>query len=440
MERYLGGLERQFYQQNLIGSTNICTVLRLQGHLDLERLRQASQRLGEAYPLLLASIVANPHLRFSLAEAPQSIPFEVLPMQGEDHWRLVLETELNRHYKRGEGLAALTVLLGKGGYDILLSADHSLVDGLSVSQLCRRLLEFYNERSEIMMAYAGPMEKRFPRQFRGFRGWWRAFRFIFTLGKLGPALQIGSSALTEHTLSYGFTFYQAAELNALARAQGCNLFAAFSAVALKSIFELYGRSPSERLSLNTPVSLRAGTGTAADEIGVFLAGHMALYEVSQETKTWDLARQSFVTLKQGIEQGRPFLLALLARGARQPKQPKISSFAQDHRPTISISNLGRVDDFPVLPSAQVVEHHAVSAQGAKDPFALVLLSYQGKLYVDLQVSLEKMGREAGPSILARIQENLQRLLEEQGEGADAKSASLGAQPLGLGRYETLPSL
>jgi hypothetical protein len=410
MERYLGGLERQFHQQNLVGSTNICTVLRLRGSLDLCRLQDATQRLGELYPLLRASIVADPYLRFSLENAPATLPFRVERMLGEDHWRRLLEKELHRSYQTAEGLSYVHVLKGERACDVLLSLNHALADGLSSSYLCRALLSLYKGESLPPALPALPMEQRFPPAFRGLRGWWKVFGFIFKLGKLGPALQIGAKTWTQTTLSTGFVFPHAQELNARARTEGCNLFAVFCALTLQTMHELYGDGTVQNLSLNTPVSLRAGVGASADEVGLFIAGHMALYQLHPEGDPWELARQCQATLKEGMNRGYPYLLARLARGARKPKPPQDSAYASQHRPTVSISNLGKVADFPALEDAQVYEHHALSAQSVKDPFAFVLLTYQDRLYVDLQTSLEKMGADAGPRILQHLEAKMLALV------------------------------
>jgi hypothetical protein len=410
MERHLGGLERQFHHQNLVGSTNICTVLRLRGTWNRARWYEATCRLGEAFPLLRASIVADPYLRFSLAYAPACLPFQTEKMQSDEHWRRLLEKEMHRRYAVGDGLAYVHVLEGERGCDVLLSLSHVLADGLSASYLCRALLLLYRGETLPEVETSLPMEPRFPAEFRGLRGWWRAFRFIFKLGKMGPALQVGSTAWTQKTLSHGFVFHHAQTLNSLARGRGSNLFGIFCALSLQTIYELYGNGAAQNLSLNTPVSLRSGVGARPEEVGLFIAGHMALYQLHPETDVWDLARQCHDTLRAGVAEGRPYLLALLARGARKPKAPRDSHYASQHRPTVSISNLGRIEDFPEIDGAQVYEHHALSAQGVKDPFALVLISYQGRLYVDLQTSLEKMGPDAGPRILERLERKMLELV------------------------------
>ncbi len=411
MERFLGGLERQFYQQNLVGSTNICTVLRLRGSLDFDRLRAATAKLGETWPLLRASIVTDPYLRYSMQNAPASLPFHVEKMLGDEHWRRLLEREMHRQYAPGEGLGCVHALEGDKGCDILLSLNHALADGLSSSYLTRALLLLYRGETLPPVRPCLPMEQRFPARFRGIRGWWAAFRFIFKLGKLGPALQIGSTAWTRKTLSCGFVFHRSQELNTLARSHETNLFGIFCALALQTMFELYGEGESQNLSLNTPVSLRAGVGANPEEVGLFIAGHLALYQLQRSMDVWALAKECHNTLRAGVEEGRPYLLALLARGARKPKPPKeTSSYASQHRPTVSISNLGRVEDFPKLEEAHVYEHHALSAQSVKDPFAFVLISYQGRLYVDLQTSLEKMGADAGPRIIKHLEEKMLELV------------------------------
>lgn len=410
MERYLGGLERQFYQQNLVGSTNICTVLRLRGSVDRARLMRATRELGDVFPLLRASIVADPYLRFSMTHAPESIPFYSKPMEKDEHWRRILEKEMHRQYGPGEGLACVHLLEGDKGSDILLSLNHALADGLSSSYLCRALLLLYQGEKLPPAKPNLPMEERFPPRFRGIRGWWSAFCFIFQLGKLGPALQIGDAAWTRTTLSTGFVFDHAQELNALARNHGTNLFGVFCALALQTMYELYGNGGTQNISLNTPVSLRAGVAAGPDEVGLFIAGHLALYQLYPEMDVWELARQCHETLRKGVDEERPYRLALLARAARKPKPPQDSAYASQHRPTVSISNLGRVDDFPQMDGAEVYEHHALSAQSVKDPFAFVLISYQNRLYVDLQTSLEKMGAESGPLIMRHLEAKMLSLI------------------------------
>jgi hypothetical protein len=331
-------------------------------------------------------------------------------MEKDEHWRRLLEKEMHRQYGPGEGLACVHLLEGDKGSDILLSLNHALADGLSSSYLGRALLLLYQGEKLPLAKPSLPMEERFPPRFRGFRGWWSAFRFIFKLGKLGPALQIGEAAWTKTTLSTGFVFDHAQDLNARARTEGSNLFAVFCALALQTMYELYGNGATQNISLNTPVSLRAGVGAGPDEVGLFIAGHLALYQLHPEMDVWELARQCHETLRKGVDEGRPYLLALLARASRKPKPPKESAYASQHRPTVSISNLGRVDDFPQLDGAEVYEHHALSAQSVKDPFAFVLISYQNRLYVDLQTSLEKMGAEAGPLILRHLEAKMLSLI------------------------------
>ncbi len=410
VERQLGGLERQFYQQNLIGSTHMCGILRFDGHYDGERLRQSIRKLSEAYPLLRASIVADPYLRFSMKGAPERIPLEVTERQDDEQWRRVVEENLIRPFHPGEGLAAFRILRSTDAFDIIFTVNHAVADGITAGMVCRNLIKFYNDEALVPLALQKPMEDRFPRLFKGIIGWFLALKFVFTLAKLGPALQIGSANATQNTLSQGITFNRSTELIALARARGCNLFGLVSAVILQSIYELYGKNPIEALSLNTPVSLRAAIGADIEEFGVFLSGHLALYSVGKDTDTWTLAKQCFDTVNQGIREGRPFLLAKLARAARKPKKPKVSSRMSSHRPTVNISNMGRVQPFPKMGDAVVTEHRAAAAQSVKDPFAFVLVTYKELLFIDLQTSLEKLGRDDGHRILATVQKNLGKLL------------------------------
>lgn len=400
MTRRLAGLERQFYQQNLVGSTNIVSVLVFDALLDSDRLREALRSLMQKYPVLSYTVAADPYIRFLPSRDPPLPYTETLAAD----WRPAMEQELNRQYKETE--VFLTHLHSQSS-TLLLGLNHAIADGLSSLTLARDLVHIYNGDSIEALPHGLGIENRFPAGFRGLRGWWRAIRFIPTLAKMGPALQIGSLAPTQHTESLGFSITHTKELNTLARDRGSNFFAFFSALVLKTVHELYvpDQAPAS-LSLNTPVSLRQAANIPTREIGVFLAGHLGLYRLEQSTDPFELARECFQNLKSGVEEGRPFHLVRLARGHPKPKPPKTPTQVSPHRPTVSISNLGRVETFPAAGAARITELHAVSAQSMKDPFAFVLCSYGDLTFIDLQYSREKIGREAAERLLSGVRQKL----------------------------------
>lgn len=412
MERQLGGLERQFHLQNLVGTTHMCGTLRFQGRFDELRLRQAFKEISQVYPLLRASIVADPFIRFSMKAAPAEIGTSYLRREDEEHWRRVVEQELIRKYNPGEGLSFFHVLTGDDHFDIILSVNHSVVDALTVGAIFRNLVRLYNGEAVDIPALQKPMEKRFPWFFKGIIGWLLTFRFIWSLIKLGPSLQIGGMEPTQNTRSEGFVFDRSLELNRLAKTKGTNLFGVICAVTLKSVYEIYGEKPSEAISLNTPVSLRQGIGASDEEFGVFLAGHLANYQISESTDTWSLAKDCLDRVHKGFKAGNPFLLAKLARGSRTIKYPKVEASRSDRRPTINVSNVGKAPLFPRMGEAVVTEHRAAAAQSIKDPFAFAIVSYEGKTFFDLQSSREKMTGEESRRLLETVQKNLNALLPQ----------------------------
>lgn len=400
MTRRLAGLERQFYQQNLVGSTNIVCSLSFDQALDSLKLKAALAELMKLHPILAADIVADPFIRFQSSREPR-LPYS--ETQSSD-WRTELEKNLSRQYPGPQ--IHLHHLIGETSH-VLLGLNHAVVDGLSSLQLARDLLHLYSGDEVKALPHGPGVESRFPKGFRGLRGWWRAIRFIFVLAKMGPALQIGGAEPTRNTGSVGFRFGSTKALNDEAREKGSNFFALFSAIVLRSVQEIYATDGQAlRLSLNTPVSLRPFTNVPKNEIGVFLAGHLGLYEVNLEKDLFELARECSIALKQGVSEGRPLHLTRLARGARKAKAPKIPTQVSTHRPTVSISNLGRVEDFPQAGGARVEELHAVSAQSMKDPFAFVLTSYGEETFVDLQFSREKLSRDEALRLLEAVRQNL----------------------------------
>lgn len=408
MTRRLSGLERQFYQQNLVGSTNIVCSLSFDSPLDSTLLKNALTQLMALHPVLSYNIMADPWIRFTTPKE-SILPYAETP---SDDWRGELEKDLNRQYPGPQ--IFLHHLIGKRSH-VLLGLNHAVVDGLSSLNLARDLIDLYSGREISVLKHGSGVEDRFPKSFRGARGWWRAFKFIFVLAKMGPALQIGLLRPTQHTASLGFTFDQMHSLNAQAKSKGSNFFALFSAIVLKALHELY--VPNQRaanLSLNTPVSLRPLCGVHSKEIGVFLAGHLGLYQIQEDHDPFLLAKECFEALKSGISEGRPLLLTRWARGSRKAKPPKVPLKVSTHRPTASISNLGRVEEFPPAIDARIIEVHAVSAQSMKDPFAFVLTTYGDHTYIDLQYSREKIRDEEAHAMLEAVRQKLAVLSRKTG--------------------------
>ena len=109
-------------------------------------------------------------------------------------------------------------------------------------------------------------------------------------------------------------------------------------------------------------------------------------------------------------------------GHGKPKPPKPPTRHSTHRPTVSISNLGRIDPLPYgngLP--EVAEIHAVSAQSLKDPFAFVLSSYGGRTAIDLQYSEEKLTRGEAEAMLAAVHQKLAVFAEKIRISQDAET-------------------
>ncbi|RZA15138.1 MAG: hypothetical protein EOP10_26855 [Proteobacteria bacterium] len=395
----LGGLERQFYQQNLVGSTNIVCALIFENGLDSEQLKHALKKLLDHHAPLRSAILADPKLRFSPLSSIE-LPYQE-SLEGD--WRTALEKDLHRQYP---GPQIFLHHLKADRSTLLLGFNHAVVDGLSSLIVARQLLDFYNGQSIEIRPSEEAVEDRFPKSYQGVRGWWKAIRFIFKLAKLGPALQIGLIEPTRSTGSIGFKLRGTRQLNDLARARGSNFFALLSAVILKSVHEIYAAGGETSLSLNTPVSLRSSAQIPGDEIGVFLAGHLALYSISPSTDLWDLAKSCFDTLKHGVAEGHPMLLTLLARGSRKPKAPKIPNKHSTHRPTVSMSNLGLIEPLPAAHGSKVMEVHTVSAQSMKDPFAFVVASYQEETYIDLQFSEQKLSRGAAEILLSTVRQKM----------------------------------
>lgn len=132
---------------------NIVTAVRIRGALTPERLRSALDNAQQRHPLLgVNTILDSRGIPWFTSEGIGPIPLTVLKREGSGHVLRITERELNAHFDidkpRRSRLPLMRVTLlspedaSNEPSDMILCAQHTITDGMSMAFLVRDLLQF----------------------------------------------------------------------------------------------------------------------------------------------------------------------------------------------------------------------------------------------------------------------------------------------------------
>lgn len=408
--RKLGGMERLFYEQNMIGSSNMTSILFYEGDLDLTSIPKALERLHRAYPSLTSTIVADPEARFVPAEG--TLPFVVIPREDDEHFRRLARSEVRRQYDLAR--IFFTFLIGKGKGEIILAVDHVLMDAKSLYAVCQHFIAAMHGREQTYVPRGGPWEDRLPKAFKGWSKLPKYYKFIRKILRDAPerSLCFGHDVKHVSVESFGFQLDKAflKDLKLATDRRQTNLNAIFSAAAILSAHEIFGQSEPGTVCLNTPVSVREQMIPKAspEEMGMFLGAFLQWQKLSAKPDIWELSRNILTNLREGVSAGDAILLGKLAGNAKRAKRHQEDKSRERFAHSITVSNPGRLEPFENLPNARIVGYRNLGSLWTQESITVVVLGYGDYLYVDAEVSIERLGHfpNAAQSLAEGIRERI----------------------------------
>lgn len=388
--RQLGPMEKEFLRQAILGHADFCSVFFVEGSWNVAEFPKALGRLR--IPLLHARIQDDRILYDGL----RPLPYRILPRRDDEHWRRVAEEEICRSEA---ALASFTVLIGDERSEILIRLSHASFDGLSGMALGKALVRALN--GETVTEDLGPsMLDCFPKAFRGASALDDARALARSERALAPAnpLRFGDGPPTYSTESAGIEFRETRVLQRLAKERDANLFSAVAAASLRAATTCFATSDERVAGLTTPINLRPFLKPEIDanELGVYMSFLVAWHDVSQDP--WTLAAKIHAGLGEGVNGGEGFLRSLLC-GLNEVDMP---------RPSISISNMGVIEDFESIGNARITGVRSLVALWTTDPVSLVLQTYQNRLLIDIHCSRDKLGSGAAAKMASELRLELLR--------------------------------
>lgn len=391
--RKLGGMERLFYQQNMIGSSNMTSILFFEGKIDLAEIPRALARLQKAYPSLTSRIVADPYPRFQPADG--EIPFVVIPREDDEHFRRLARSEVRRQYDKER--IFITFLVGEGKGEIILAVDHVLMDAKSLYAVCQYFIAAMHGREADFVPMGGPWEERLPAEYKGWAKVPKYYRFIKKIFRISPerSMRFGHDVKHVNTESYGFKLEKSflKDLKVATDKHQTNLNAIFSAAAILTAHEIFNNCEPGTVCLNTPVSVRElmTPKASAEEMGMFLGAFLQWQPLSATPDIWELSRNILSTLRDGVKAGEAIMLGKLAGGPKKAELPKPDKNRERFTHSITVSNPGRLESFEDLPDAKIVGYRNLGSLWVQESITVVVLGYGEYLYVDAEISVERLG-------------------------------------------------
>jgi hypothetical protein len=339
------------------GTGNGAAVLHLRGTVEREPLQAALAALQQRHPKLRARIVESDGGRHAFEIRPDDLPlpFELkdvdigdLPWQ-EESSRL-LATSLNPAV---DPLVRVVVLRARarGRCILVLMAHHAVGDGHSVMRLVDDLLGYYAGAEHGGTPAVAPLSiAAAPRALPSGTLWQRLRQSAALYRRRRDNRKADWVSLPQATggsphrlwAHFVLTERDTAALARQCRREKAALFGALYAAAARGLIAALGR-PDARVKCRFPIDIRrrliSASGAVSDhDLGNFVSGYEAIYEVGDRSRFWTLARQARHDMERFTAGGGPSLVYNLIRFITLPYVPPTL-----RRGTILVNSYGVVD-------------------------------------------------------------------------------------------------
>lgn len=140
--RRMNILERVFY---MVPGYKVSISARIEGAIDEERFRKAIAKIQEIHPLLRSRVVFDDTGNaFFTTDHVQPAEVHILEMSADEHWYEVFVRDVSALYDpQNRPMISFVLIKGSEYSDLLISASHSITDGMAVVFILRDLLKAY---------------------------------------------------------------------------------------------------------------------------------------------------------------------------------------------------------------------------------------------------------------------------------------------------------
>lgn len=431
---------------------NIVTAVRVRGDLTANRLQSALNKAQQRHPLLrVNTILDNRGIPWFTSEGVGAIPLTVLNREDDEHALRITEKELNARFdvdvprESRFPLMRVTLLRPRNTKndpsDVILCAQHTIADGMSMAFLARDLLQFMaNPKQEVkILDITASTQDIFPPEVRE--------RIPKSYAEVIDSLKLMIPPdVREHLPKSDADLMASLKSMISAREKSGNLPAQKQKSATPSSkihsWQLTAdqteafivRCKQERVTVqlalctayltvftavNTPINLRSQLALPIGEaFGLFAGGTVIRMKYDAKRSCWDNARQFHNKLQQELRD--PF--AIYRQFSKEVPVREMQEYVKvladlmaDKRP-FAITNLGSLDKIGILlqmGDLRVESFFGVISPGIlSDAIALIVYTINGVMHFHIHytepgtntIEVEKFTGEAMKLLESAIQQ------------------------------------
>ncbi|MGV3604441.1 MAG: phthiocerol/phthiodiolone dimycocerosyl transferase family protein [Dyadobacter fermentans] len=279
--RTLGAFEKTFWLLDQIDSKDFCLAADISGTRPVEQWRKAIDMAQQRHPNLSVRVVLDELSRPALEHVHYlPIPLRVVHAEQDYRWEQEVEKELSERFNTAEGPLLRVVLVQKTDSTVLiLSANHTVADGTSLSYLTRDILLAVtgNELALMQPQVSNDETLDLPEDLP-------AQTVEPVLG-----LKMKTDAVNPLVSSHRFSESTTRNILERARQENTSVHGAICAAVLLASRKMRPEWDSTRMELVSPVCTRAALGLD-DNVGLNITTQSVFFDNQPYLSFWDLAR------------------------------------------------------------------------------------------------------------------------------------------------------
>lgn len=279
--RTLGAFEKTFWLLDQIDSKDFCLAADICGTKPIEKWRNAIDSAQQRHPNLSVRVVLDELSRPALEHVDKlRIPLRIVQAEQDYPWEREVEIELSERFNTAEGPLLRVVLVQKPDSTVLiLSANHTVADGTSLSYLTRDILlavtgeELAPMQPQVSNDETLDLSEDLPAQ---------------TVGKV-LELKMKIEAVSPLVSSHRFSETTTRNILERARQENTSVHGAICAAAMIACRRMRPEWDQTRIELVSPICTRAALNLD-DNFGLNIITQSVFFENQPYLSFWDLAR------------------------------------------------------------------------------------------------------------------------------------------------------
>jgi len=429
MKRRLGKFESASAITGENTAWNIVVVIFLKGIPSPDSLRQVLDTMQDRHPFLKVRLIKEGNAYYFETGDIPPIPLTLSARESKDHWISIVEDRLNHRFDLQRGPLMTCTLLSDDSQDgeIVLTAQHAIVDGTSVELFSLELMELcaiIHTNGEIVgyepLDPLPPVEAYFPDGYQGFdltrkimayflRQMGDEFKYQMALrGKRTPPINTNARV---KILQFQTPEVLTSLLVQRARKDRVTLNSVLNAAVLLSVKKhLYNNAemPYRYLSM---ADLRPylDPPPPVHQLGSYISPMRYTIQVRNDDHLWSLARRINDQIYQSMKRGEKYLASVMSEQFLKMtfglKKFRMSTTAISYTGS-SLHPIQSYDPYNVKAIRGFVSNFGLGPE-----FSGIVGLYNGKLIWDMLYLDSDLDQEGAQTIAEDIQRQLDRSRE-----------------------------